>query len=854
MNLRKLKKFLSTGAAVAIAAAAVPTAASAVDQQETGYFKGYSWEMWNQESEGTVSMKLTDSGFECSWDNIYNCIFNKGFRYNGKPTKYKQLGNIRVEYEMDYTMKGNSFYGVYGWTENPLAEYYIVEGWGDWRPPGSMEKKGVVTLDGNVYDICKTMRYNQPCIMGTASFPTYWSVRQTSASVSNATNHLSGSVSVSEHFKAWDNAGFDMTGKLYNIVFNVEGYRSSGTADVKKLRITPAALAPDPITPDEDGYYIKESFDSGNKGSFDTNGNGSMYIMYMINDSESRGYSLEFDPRYETKLNRVSYPLDMYTFKPGQTYSIGAAVRQKTSDTSEFRILFRYMDSSGNIHFDVVADSMAEKDKWTDISNTSYTMPDFANAPSIYIELLDSDSNFFIDDFYIGVDGTKPLADDLSDTVNKVIVQGDINNDGVVDVFDLPAMRNVLIGIFAGSSQPHVNADLNGDGDVNIADLVLLHKYLFGTEKKFAEPVTTTAATTTTTTTTTTTATDVSETTTEVTASAATASEITTETTEIITTAEVTTNDTSKTTTIATTTLTETTVSEPTTVGTTTEEKPSTTTKVYVNYNEQIRKDMPTNVPSNAQKSSKCKVEKKTYTCKFTGMEKSCNVILPPDYDANKEYPVMYVLHGIGGDENSMLNGMGVQELLTGLTASGEAEEMIIVLPSQYTSKDANGVFGINQETCAAYDNFLYDISDSLIPYIEENYPVKTGRENRAVTGFSMGGREAIYIGLMRPDLFGYVGGACPAPGITPGKDMFMEHPGCMTESEMKFRDVGPEPAVFMITGGTNDAVVGSFPQQYSDILTKNGVDHVYQSIPGGGHDGNSVKPHLYTFMRYAFK
>ena len=273
------------------------------------------------------------------------------------------------------------------------------------------------------------------------------------------------------------------------------------------------------------------------------------------------------------------------------------------------------------------------------------------------------------------------------------------------------------------------------------------------------------------------------------------------------------------------------------------------------NLNAQIRQDMPTSVPSGNEQSNKCKVEKKTYNCKFTGGQKSCNVVLPPNYDPNKQYPVMYVLHGIGGNEDSMLSGMGVQELLAGLISNGKAEEMIIVLPSQYTSKNGSqGGFGINQEVCAAYDNFLYDISDSLIPYIEANYPVKTGRENRAITGFSMGGREAIYIGLMRPDLFAYVGGACPAPGITPGSDMFMTHPGCMQESEMKFRDVGPEPNVFFITGGTNDSVVGTFPKQYSDILTRNGVDHVYQSIPGGGHGDNSVKPHLYTFFRYAFK
>ena len=270
--------------------------------------------------------------------------------------------------------------------------------------------------------------------------------------------------------------------------------------------------------------------------------------------------------------------------------------------------------------------------------------------------------------------------------------------------------------------------------------------------------------------------------------------------------------------------------------------------------NAKIKNDMPTTVPGGVEQTSRCKVENKTYYCKFTGKNKKCNVILPPNYTSSKKYPVMFVLHGIMGSENDMVSGMGVQELMTGLMSSGKAEEFIVVTPNMFTSKTMNGPSGINQQTCAEYDNFLYDVTESLLPFIKENYSVKDGRENTAITGFSMGGREAIYCGIMRPDLFGYVGGACPAPGITPGQDSFMVHPGCMQESEMKFRNVGPEPEVFMITGGTNDGVVGTFPQQYSQILTRNGVNHVYQSIPGGGHDANSVKPHLYTFMRYAFK
>ncbi|MBR5683183.1 MAG: hypothetical protein IKW96_07875, partial [Ruminococcus sp.] len=238
--------------------------------------------------------------------------------------------------------------------------------------------------------------------------------------------------------------------------------------------------------------------------------------------------------------------------------------------------------------------------------------------------------------------------------------------------------------------------------------------------------------------------------------------------------------------------------------------------------NAKIKGDMPTTVPSGAEKSSQCKVEKKNYMCKYTGKQKTCNVILPPNYNSSKKYPVMFVLHGIMGSENDMVSGMGVQELMTGLMSSGQAEEFIVVTPNMFTSKTMSGPSGINQQTCAEYDNFLYDVTESLLPFIKENYSVKEGRENTAITGFSMGGREAIYCGIMRPDVFGYVGGACPAPGITPGTDSFMTHPGCMQESEFKFRNVGPEPEVFMITGGTNDSVVGTFPSQYSSILTKN--------------------------------
>ena len=128
---------------------------------------------------------------------------------------------------------------VYGWTKNPLVEYYIVEGWGDWRPPGNDgERKGNVTLNGNTYEIAKTMRYNQPSLEGTSTFPQYWSIRTTSGSANNQVNNMKGTIDVSKHFDAWSQAGLDMSGTLYEVSLNIEGYRSNGSANVKSVNVT----------------------------------------------------------------------------------------------------------------------------------------------------------------------------------------------------------------------------------------------------------------------------------------------------------------------------------------------------------------------------------------------------------------------------------------------------------------------------------------------------------------------------------------------------------------------------------------------------------------------------------------
>ena len=128
-----------------------------------------------------------------------------------------------INYSADYQPSGNSYLCIYGWTKSPLVEYYIVDSWGSWRPPGGQGKVGSVMSDGGnseVYKISKT----GPNVEGNGAFTQYWSVR--------TDKKTSGTITVANHFNAWKGLNMPM-GSFYEVSMTVEGYQSSGKADVK---------------------------------------------------------------------------------------------------------------------------------------------------------------------------------------------------------------------------------------------------------------------------------------------------------------------------------------------------------------------------------------------------------------------------------------------------------------------------------------------------------------------------------------------------------------------------------------------------------------------------------------------
>lgn len=244
-----------------------------------------------------------------------------------------------------------------------------------------------------------------------------------------------------------------------------------------------------------------------------------------------------------------------------------------------------------------------------------------------------------------------------------------------------------------------------------------------------------------------------------------------------------------------------------------------------------------------------------TYFSTTTGLDRGVNILLPADYDETKEYPTLYFLHGIFGDEYSLINDNNnrIPEILGNLYADGLAKEMIVVFPNMYAASDPELKPGFTNEAVAPYDNFINDLVNDLIPYMEKHYSVLTDRESRAIAGFSMGGRETLFIGLSRPDLFAYVGAIAPAPGLTPGKDWAMNHPGQLAEGDLTFLGKEFEPTVFMVCCGDKDSVVGKFPQSYHNIFDKNNTAHVWYEVPGADHDSEAIKSGLNNFVRAIF-
>lgn len=242
-----------------------------------------------------------------------------------------------------------------------------------------------------------------------------------------------------------------------------------------------------------------------------------------------------------------------------------------------------------------------------------------------------------------------------------------------------------------------------------------------------------------------------------------------------------------------------------------------------------------------------------SYDSTTTGTKRKANVLLPANYSVDKKYPILYLLHGIGGDHTEWLGG-NPKYVVGNLIANGLAKDMIVVMPNVRArandKANPSDIFSIDHYR--AFDNFINDLTKDLMPYMEQHYSIAKGRNNTAIAGLSMGGRESLYIGFTLPQTFGYIGAFCPAPGILPYTMNGVTEQGLFSTKTFKLSDLYNHKTKVMIVAGESDHVVGTNPYDYHMALTNNKTEHIYYTTDGG-HDFNVWKNGLYHFTRTLF-
>jgi enterochelin esterase-like enzyme len=236
------------------------------------------------------------------------------------------------------------------------------------------------------------------------------------------------------------------------------------------------------------------------------------------------------------------------------------------------------------------------------------------------------------------------------------------------------------------------------------------------------------------------------------------------------------------------------------------------------------------------------RIDTMRYSSKTVGTVRRALIYTPPGYSKKKKYPVLYLLHGIGGDEMEWLNGGHPEVILDNLYAEAKIEPMIVVMPNGRAMKDDRALGNVfDSDKVQAFATFEKDLLNDLIPFIERTYTVYKDQQHRAIAGLSMGGGQSLNFGLGNLDKFAWVGGFSSAPN-TKTPEQLVPNP---EETKKKLK-------LLWISCGASDNLI-TFSKRTHDYLVKNNVPHIYHIEPGI-HDFKVWKNGLYIFSQLIFK
>jgi enterochelin esterase-like enzyme len=228
------------------------------------------------------------------------------------------------------------------------------------------------------------------------------------------------------------------------------------------------------------------------------------------------------------------------------------------------------------------------------------------------------------------------------------------------------------------------------------------------------------------------------------------------------------------------------------------------------------------------------------YDSKTVGTRRKMNVYTPPGYSAEKEYPVLYLLHGIGGDETEWQRFCNPPVILDNLIADGKAVPMIIVMPNgraQKNDRAEGNVFA----SAPAFETFEADLLDDVIPTIESRYSVIADRDHRALAGLSMGGGQSLNFGLTNLDKFAWIGAFSSAPNTKPPAELVPDPAAPREQLKLLWLSCGNKDGLIRISQGVHA------------YLKEHDIPHVWH-VDSHGHDPTEWSKNLYLFAQRIFK
>ena len=233
------------------------------------------------------------------------------------------------------------------------------------------------------------------------------------------------------------------------------------------------------------------------------------------------------------------------------------------------------------------------------------------------------------------------------------------------------------------------------------------------------------------------------------------------------------------------------------------------------------------------------------YDSKTVGTKRKMQVYTPPGYRADgytkdKKYPVLYLLHGIGGDETEWQRFATPNILLDNLIADGKAPPMIVVMPNGRAQKNDRAEGNV-MSTAPAFANFEGDLLHDVIPAIEARYSVQADREHRGLAGLSMGGGQSLNFGLAHLDTFAWIGGFSSAPN-TKAPDQLVPDPAATTK-QLK---------LLWLACGNKDGLI-RISQRMHAYLKEKEVPHVWH-VDGNAHDPTEWRNNLWWFAQRIFR